>query len=111
MPDLVELIRASRLLIGNETSAVHIAVAVDTPSVCILGGGHYGRFMPYELADGDAPRPAVAMHKMPCFGCDWRCSQPHQPGKAMPCIAAVSVADVVNAIKRALADRSALMLA
>jgi len=45
---LVELIRNASLLIGNDSAAIHMAAATQTPSVCILGGGHYGRFLPYQ---------------------------------------------------------------
>ncbi len=76
LPELVELLRGACILIGNETSAIHLAAATSTPAVCILGGGHFGRFMPYpEYVSGI--KPAVAMHKMPCYYCNWRCTQAH----------------------------------
>lgn len=106
LPDFVELVRGARLLIGNETSAVHIAAAVGTPAVCILGGGHYGRFLPYKLATDRDTAPQPALHRMPCFGCDWRCSQPHKEGGPMPCIDGISVNDVLQASERALAAHS-----
>lgn len=45
--ELIELMRNAEILISNETGAVHIAVAVDTPFVCISNGNHFGRFNPY----------------------------------------------------------------
>lgn len=45
--ELVELIAGSRLLVSNETSAVHIAVSVGTDTVCIASGHQFGRFYPY----------------------------------------------------------------
>lgn len=48
LPELVQVIKSSRLLVGNDTSGVHIAAAVRTPSVCILGGPISGRFIPYS---------------------------------------------------------------
>jgi len=47
LPELVELIAGSELLISNETCSVHIAAAVDTPVICISNGNHFGRFHPY----------------------------------------------------------------
>jgi len=44
---LVEVIKHAQFVFANDTSAIHIAAATGTPSVCILGGGHYGRFLPY----------------------------------------------------------------
>ena len=44
---LIGLIQKAEALISNETGAVHIAAAVDTPFVCISNGNHFGRFNPY----------------------------------------------------------------
>lgn len=44
---LAEIIKQARLLISNETGAVHMAVALDIPTVCISNGNHFGRFNPY----------------------------------------------------------------
>lgn len=45
--DLVSCIQKTRLLISNETSAIHIAAAVDTQSICIANGERFMRFSPY----------------------------------------------------------------
>lgn len=101
LAELTELIRASRLLIGNDTSAVHIAAAVGTPVVCILGGGHYGRFMPYsEKIKGI--KPLAATYKMPCFNCNWCCNQIHDPSGPVPCISRISVEKVLNLVDQAI---------
>lgn len=101
LAELAELIRSARLLIGNETSAVHLAAAVGTPAVCILGGGHFGRFMPYPDPVVGL-KPLVAAHQMPCFNCNWRCSQPHDPAGPVPCIAAVTIEVVLERAQQAL---------
>lgn len=44
---LVTIIGRSRLLVSNETSAVHIAAATNTPAVCVSNGNHFQRFNPY----------------------------------------------------------------
>ena len=44
---IVDLIANSFLLISNETSAVHIAAAVQTTTICISNGNHFARFNPY----------------------------------------------------------------
>jgi len=99
--ELVEVVRGARLLIGNETSAVHIAAAVGTPAVCILGGGHFGRFMPYpETVPGI--KPVVAAKAMPCYHCNWRCNQPHNPSGPVPCVSQITVETVLQAAQQAL---------
>lgn len=95
LPELVELIRGAQVLIGNETSAIHIAAAVSTPSVCILGGGHYGRFMPYPTHI-QGVKPLAANYDMPCYNCNWHCTQAFRKGCAVPCVSGVTVADVMQ---------------
>lgn len=67
--DLIQLVKRSSLVLGNETGPLHVAIALGIPTVCILGGGHYGRFMPY----GDPEVHQVVTQPLECFGCDWKC--------------------------------------
>ncbi len=103
LPELVEVIRGAAFLVSNETSAIHIAAATGTPSVCILGGGHYGRFLPYDPEDaGKQPLPVPVIHKMDCFGCNWKCTQPHKKGTPVPCISGITVEQVWKAVENIL---------
>ncbi len=45
--DMAKLLANSKLLISNETSAVHFAAAVNTKFICISNGAYYNRFHPY----------------------------------------------------------------
>lgn len=105
LTELAELIRGASLLVGNDTSAVHIAAAVATPAVCILGGGHYGRFMPYPAALAGI-KPMAATYPMPCYHCNWRCTQPHDAGGPVPCISQISVATVMACVQQALTQKT-----
>ncbi|MBL4674909.1 MAG: glycosyltransferase family 9 protein [Mucilaginibacter sp.] len=98
LPQLIEIMAGSRLLISNETGATHIAVAVKTPSVCILGGGHFGRFAPYP--EGVSPAPVCIFEKMPCYNCNWECIYKPKPTEAFPCISAIGVDTVWQAVAR-----------
>jgi ADP-heptose:LPS heptosyltransferase len=101
MPELVEIIRGAKLLVGNDTAAVHIAAATKTPSVCILGGGNFGRFLPYsESIDGT--KPIAVFEVMPCYGCNWSCTKSYVSGEPVPCIAAISVQAVEEAVRSAI---------
>lgn len=103
LPELVEVIRGAKLLIGNETSAVHIAAAVGTPSVCLLGGGHFGRFVPYPpIFPGT--KPTAVFEQMPCYGCNWNCLYTLPEGSAVPCIAVIHVQSVLGAVQQAVLE-------
>jgi ADP-heptose:LPS heptosyltransferase len=47
LPDLAARIAQSQLLVSNDSGAAHIAVAVETPCICVSNGNHFGRFVPY----------------------------------------------------------------
>lgn len=95
LAELAALILGAQLVLANETSAVHLAAAVRTPAVCILGGGHFGRFMPYpDTLVG--LKPLVAAHPMACFNCNWHCNQPHDPAGPVPCVSEISIELVMS---------------
>ena len=98
LPELVEVIRGARILIANETSAIHIAAAVDTSSVCLLGGGHFGRFMPYPDSFKGV-RPIAAFKRMDCYECDWHCVYTLEKGSPFPCIDAIDLEFVIHQVK------------
>ncbi len=96
---LTSILRSAQLLIANETSAIHIAAACGTPAFCLLGGGHYGRFMPYQIEQSDErPLPQPVIHAMPCFHCNWQCIYKRTANAPVPCIDQITVDEVWNAI-------------
>jgi ADP-heptose:LPS heptosyltransferase len=101
LPDLTEVLRGARIVITNETSAAHISAAVGTSVVCILGGGHFGRFLPYPSSIRHAPErplPKIVTLNLPCFGCGWHCQFPRDRGEAVKCIRDVTVEQVWAAV-------------
>lgn len=88
-----KVIQNAKLLIGTESSAVHIAAAVGTPNICLMGGGHFGRFYPY----GDLNKNRIVYKKMDCFGCEWRCK--HDIPK---CIRGINVQGVLKEVENLL---------
>ncbi len=98
--ELVNLISDANLLISNETSAVHIAAAVNTSVICLLGGGHFGRFVPY-LSDEDCDKlPVAAFYKMPCFNCNWQCIYKVNDDEYYPCLEKIEVEKVISFAKK-----------
>jgi ADP-heptose:LPS heptosyltransferase len=93
--DLMRRISAADLIIGNDSACVHLASFFGIKSVSVLGGGQFGRFLPYP---NDAPliSPKCIFHKMDCYGCDWKCTQQHASVDPYPCVEFVAVNNVLR---------------
>lgn len=61
------LIKRCCLAVGAETGLAHIACAVGTANVVLIGGGDFGRFMPYT------PLTTLVFLPLACYGCGWKC--------------------------------------
>lgn len=90
---LVRLLAGAEVLAGNETSIVHFASAAGCPVVCIMGGGHFGRFFPY----GNLEKNRIVYKYMDCFGCSWWCKY-----RDVRCIKEITVEDVWQEIEALL---------
>jgi ADP-heptose:LPS heptosyltransferase/glycosyltransferase involved in cell wall biosynthesis len=77
------LIRRCRVYIGADSAGAHMACAVGTPNVVVLGGGHFGRFFPYS------PLTSVVCLPLECYGCGWACRY-----DAVHCVASIR-ADII----------------
>jgi ADP-heptose:LPS heptosyltransferase len=87
------LMQGAAFYLGNDTMATHLAAAVGVPSVCILGGAHYGRFYPYP---GNCQTVSVTAD-LECQGCNWECSRDEAE-----CIISIPVEKVVHAARNLL---------
>lgn len=86
---LIALIKNAQLLITNDTVAVHIGAVVQTKTICMLGGGQFGRFLPYpETLSGLKPIPIYSQRS--CFNCNWVCPYQRTPEEPAPCMAEIT---------------------
>ena len=93
LSQLVGLIRKSELVIGNDSSSVHIAAATNTPAICIVGGWDYGRMYPYKVESGEANMlPHNITVHMECFNC----ARVKTNNQIYPCIDAITSDKVLN---------------
>ena len=95
--ELGGLIQGATLLITNETSAAHIGSATGTPTICIIGGGHFGRFLPYIGLKNPPPMKMVYV-KMDCFGCNWNCTQGYSGVGPVPCVDGITISQVMREV-------------
>jgi len=101
--EMSQIASASKLVVTNETSHVHLAAAVGTPCVCVLGGGHFGRFFPYDADDGDVrDYPKAVFQRMDCFDCNWHCKFPRTEHEPTRCIGNILVDEVWREVVRIL---------
>ncbi|MEY2407994.1 MAG: hypothetical protein QOF48_664, partial [Verrucomicrobiota bacterium] len=66
--EMAALMSKCRLYVGADSAGAHIACAVGLQNVVVLGGGHFGRFLPYSQLTSVAALP------LECFHCNWACS-------------------------------------
>jgi len=89
------LLQKAELYLGNDSAPMHLAAAVGTPVVGIMGGGHWPRFIP------TGARSLAVTSFLPCYYCEWQCIF----GNA-PCVKLVTVDDVKDAVIRILNGNS-----
>jgi ADP-heptose:LPS heptosyltransferase len=101
--EFVECISAARFVVSNESAAVHIAAVLGIPAVCVAGGGHFNRFVPYPDGRGPAGAPVKTVDAaMECFGCQWRCRYTNDPDTVRPCVEEIGVESVWEAVRGAV---------
>jgi heptosyltransferase-2 len=93
LPALAALSARARLLLTNDTGAMHVAAAVGTPVVAVFGPTDA------EATGPLGPRVRIVRRAVPCSPCLLReCPIDHR------CMTAVTVAEVVEAAKALLGD-------
>jgi ADP-heptose:LPS heptosyltransferase len=101
--DLFSLIQNAKYIITNDTSASHITVAVRTPSICLLGGTHFGRFHPYQVENISTEEkkylPKVVYNQMDCFNCNNHCKYIKDKNTIWPCIESITIEQVLEKIQ------------
>ncbi len=100
MPELLDILKHSAVVISNDTGPAHLAIALGAPTVVVLGGGHFGSFVPYP-DEASPPHARFVYEEMPCYHCFWRCHLRASRFDVFPCVAAIPV-DAVWAEAEAL---------
>jgi len=101
LPELVDVLAAAACVVSNDTGPGHLALGLGTPTVLIVGGGHFGCFVPYP-EEIRPPGAAFLALEMECYHCLWRCPKRASPADSFPCVAEVTVERVWMAITQRL---------
>lgn len=95
LPEMVEWLRRSELLICNDSGPMHVAAALGKPVVAMFGPTDPRRTGPYGQLD------RVLQLKLPCVPClRKQCGQ----AKRLECLRAISPEQVLGAVLQRLAE-------
>jgi len=101
LSQLLDIIKHATCVISNDTGPAHLSIALGTPTVVVVGGGHFGSFVPYP----EEVRPSFArfaFEDMSCYHCFWRCTKRKNNSEAFPCVSNVSVDTIWTTTKELL---------
>tara|TARA_B100001093_G_scaffold367805_1_gene352709 strand:- start:10284 stop:11426 length:1143 start_codon:yes stop_codon:yes gene_type:complete len=90
MVDYIRLIAEAKAVLTVDTATAHIAIAMDKPTVILMGGGHFDFFGPWSKSE----KQRWVYNKMDCYGCEWFCSKSDNY-----CIKDISSMQIIEAMK------------
>ena len=88
LAQLLDLMNHAALVLSNDTGPAHLSIALASPTVVIVGGGHFGSFVPYpgEIAP---PNARFVYQEMECYHCFWGCTKRQDKSQSFPCIGTI----------------------
>jgi ADP-heptose:LPS heptosyltransferase len=99
---LLDLINNAALTVTNDTGPAHLSIALGRPTVVIVGGGHFGSFVPYP-PEATPANARFVFQKMECYHCFWRCHKRADKFQVFPCVDAVGEDQVWRACEALMA--------
>ncbi len=106
LKQLLDVLAHAALVVTNDTGPAHLSIGLGTPTAVIVGGGHFGCFVPYppELSPAHA---RFAYRAMECYHCFWRCHLRTDKSQSFPCVAEITEDDVKAACTELLSGTTA----
>ncbi len=90
--DYIDIIKKSKLVITNDTSAYHIAVVEEVPVAIISGAYTYEKYVLYNFKGNDKYRkPCIIVKNKKCKNCNNRCKYLKKDDNIWPCLNEISV--------------------
>ncbi len=93
LAQLMDVMKHAALVVSNDTGPAHLSIALKTPTLVLVGGGHFGCFFPYPKSIVPSWVRFVS-YKMDCYHCFWRCSKRATEFDIFPCVGSIAVDDV-----------------
>lgn len=101
--EFIELIGRAELVLTNDTSAYHIAVAKQCNVALICGGYTYTRYAHYDYESKGYRNPVLICEKMKCYDCNNYCKYNNRD--IFPCIEAITEEKAWNVVKTMIEKR------
>ena len=101
LAQLFDIINRASLIVSNDTGPAHVAIGLGTSTIVIVGGGHFGSFVPYPEHLISA-KVRFLYKFMECYHCFWRCDKRTKTFESFPCVSGVLVEDVKNSCNEIL---------
>jgi ADP-heptose:LPS heptosyltransferase len=99
---IANLIINATLVVSNDSFIGHYAVFLGVPTLSIVGGGHFGRFLPYPKKNFSIYENSyIIFERLPCYNCNWTCSKIDSElnNSAFPCIGNITVTNVLKMVR------------
>jgi len=96
--EIIQLLKASQLFIGNDSGLLHLASLAGTPVVGIFGPGQAATTGPFI----DAKKQEIVSRNIFCSPCDQRFFKECEPSlhRKPECLESISVKEVSDAVQR-----------
>jgi ADP-heptose:LPS heptosyltransferase len=101
LPQLLDLMNHANLVVSNDTGPAHLSIALGTPTAVVVGGGHFGCFVPYP-EDVRPDHARFVYHHMDCYHCFWDCPKRATKFDVFPCVEAVEIDQVWSVAEQLL---------
>ena len=101
LAQLLDLMNHAQLVVSNDTGPAHLSIALGRPTVVIVGGGHFGSFVPYPK-EITPPTARFVYKKMECYHCFWRCHLRASKHQIFPCVGGIGEERVWDACEALL---------
>lgn len=102
--DLCNIINFSKFLIGNDSGYIHVANSLNIPSIALVPGNNWERFLPYKIRNYNKISPICLSKMKKCkkyLYCQTHgCSQNLSQNSPFLCIWKINIKDVLNEINK-----------
>lgn len=105
LPELLDILKHAACVFSNDTGPAHLSIALGAPTIVVVGGGHFGSFVPYP-EEVRPPNARFVYQEMTCYHCFWRCHKRPSKFDVFPCVSAVEVDQVWQEANKLLEENA-----